>query len=187
MKSPASTALLAMLAIGVSTWGQSIVLPGAPPETPATPAVVEPAAPLRLEWPAWLEVSGGQLVSQRTNPPGPVGVGPDATCPSDVVGKRSQGCLKKVYTSARPMKEVYEELGHLLEQNGFSTESASKKPYANLQLGKAVSDVFGSLNMRQYPNRRNEDVYRQLDIFLRQPPGSSTKVEITFVVRASAE
>jgi hypothetical protein len=181
-----------MLAIGLSAWGQSIVLPGPPPgsqppATPATSAAAEPTAPLRLEWPAWLAIPGGQLVSQRTNPPGRAGVGPDATCPGDVAGKRSQGCLKKVYTSSRPMKEVYEELGNLLERNGFSTESASKKPYANLQLGKSVGDVFGSLNMRQYPDRQNEDVYRQLDIFLRQPSESGTKVQITFIVKGGEE
>ncbi len=85
------------------------------------------------------------------------------------------------------MKEVFEELADLLERNGFSTESASKKPYANLQLGKSVGDVFGSLNMRQYPDRQNEDVYRQLDIFLRQPPGSSTRVEITFTVKGGED
>ena len=81
----------------------------------------------------------------------------------------------------------YEELDRLLERNGFSTESASKKPYANLQLGKSVGDVFGSLNMRQYPDRHNEEVYRQLDIFLRQPQGTSTRVEITFMVKGGAE
>ena len=184
--------LLPLVCASLPAWGQdntAIVLPAPParpqafaPQVPATPVL----APLRLEWPAWLELPGAPPASQRTNPPGRIGRWAEETCPGDVMGKPSQGCLKRVYQCSNNLKEVYQFFEGLLYQHGYTTENLSKQPYANLQLGKSIGDVFASLTMREYPAPQDENYYRQVIVFMRQPQ-TTTKVEITFMVKGPQE
>ena len=151
-----------------------------PPDAPQARAL----PPLVWEWPDWLEVSGGRLISQRTNPRGRVGKGSEDTCPGDVIAKPSQGCLKRVYESSEDLNDAYEEMVSLLEAHGYTTESASKEPYANLQLGKSIGDVFAQMTMRQYPAPSDPNYYAQMNVFLRRPPqATSTQVEITYMLK----
>jgi len=79
---------------------------------------------------------------------------------------------------------VYEYFENLLAQNGFTTQTASREPSANLQTGTWSTDVFASLTMRQYPGPGQANYYRQVDVFLRQPPSvRMTKAEITFSIK----
>ncbi len=154
--------------------------PRAPePSTPADRSFV----PLLLEWPGWLEVPGGRLISKRTNAPGRIGKWSVETCPGDVIGKPSQGCLARVYQSSRPLRELYEYFDGLLSQYGYTTQNASRKPYANLELGKFIAEPFAQLKMREYPVQGEETYYQQIVIFMRQPQSPTTKVEITFMVK----
>ena len=150
---------------------------------PAPPPTDRSFLPLRLEWPAWLEVPGGRLISKRTNPPGRIGKWLVETCPGDVLGKPSQGCLARVYQSSRRLRELYEYFDGLLGQYGYTTQSASTKPYANLELGKFIAEPFAQLKMREYPGQGDETYYQQIVIFIRQPQSPTTKVEITFMVK----
>ncbi|HTS25501.1 MAG TPA: hypothetical protein VMH81_06485 [Bryobacteraceae bacterium] len=152
------------------------------PPTPPEDLVI---APLTLEWPDWLEVPGGRLVSERTNPRGRFGKGLEDTCPGDVLGKPSQGCLQKVYQSSRQLRDLYEYFDDLLYRHGFVTQGSSTKPYAYIDLGKTYGAPFASITMRQFPVPQDETSYRQFNIFLRQPqvPGP-TKVEIAFLVNS---
>jgi len=122
-------------------------------------------------------------VAQRTNPPGRAGVGVDESCPGDVIGRPSQGCLKRTHLSGGNLKDVYAYFDGLLAQYGYTTQNASPEPYANLQLGKWVSDVFGSFTVRSYPDVRQPDHYRQINLFLRQLTSGQTQAEITFTVK----
>jgi hypothetical protein len=142
--------------------------------------------PLLLEWPDWLETPRGRLVSKRTNPRGRIGQWSEESCPGDVLGKPSQGCLKRVYETSAKLNEVYQYFADLLEQHGYTTHIPNGQVYADMQLGKWIADVFGSLTMREYPDPRVENQYRQLNIFLRQP-SATTKVEITFLVKNGDE
>jgi hypothetical protein len=150
-----------------------------PAEAPAPPIL----PPLPLEWPDWLQVPQARLTSQRTNPPGRIGVGTEDTCPGDVIGQPSQGCLKKVYVSSLKLNDAYEYMSGLLEQYGYSAQPLNAQPNANVGLGKWISGALASLTMREYPEPRQENYYRQLDIFLRQPGARSTTVEVTFLVK----
>jgi hypothetical protein len=154
------------------------------PDPPSSPAEEERIlAPLVLEWPAWLEVPGGRLVSQRTNPPGRYGKGLEDTCPGDVLGRPSQGCLKRVYESSGTLKDLYEHFDNLLEGHGYATRGASRETNAYPDLGKYIAPPFASLTMRHYPAPPEGTYYHQLNIFLRQPQTPGTKVEIAFLVR----
>ncbi|HLK68065.1 MAG TPA: hypothetical protein VKU19_31750 [Bryobacteraceae bacterium] len=140
--------------------------------------------PLPLEWPAWLEFPGGRIASQRTTSPGHIAKSGLQSCPGDVIGRPTQGCLARVYETSSQLKDVYTYFEGILAQQHYTTESASPEPYANLQLGKSIGDVFGSLTMRQYPVRGQDSYYRQINIFLRQPGSATgTKAEITFMVK----
>jgi hypothetical protein len=140
-------------------------------------------APLRLEWPGWLVVPGGKLVSQRTIPPVRVGNGLADTCPGDVIGQPSQGCLQRVYQSSDQLKDLYEYFDGLLGGRGFATRGIPTQPNDYMDLGKFIRPPFASLTMREYPVPQEETYYRQLNVFLRQPQTPTTKVEISFLVR----
>jgi len=156
-----------------------------PPPAPATPAPPAPRVlePLLLEWPDWLDVPDARLVLQWTNPPGRIGRGLTETCPGDVIGKPSQGCLERVYESSDSLKDLYEYFSDLLQQHGYDTHGSGAQPYANLDLGKFDAAPFASLTVREYPVPQEAASYRQLNIFLRQPGTPVTKVEIAFLVR----
>jgi hypothetical protein len=152
-------------------------------DPPPAPPAVRSLPALLLEWPDWLEAPGGRLTSQRTNPPGRVPTWSVESCPGDVIGKLSQGCLARVYESPRPLSSLYEYFGGLLEQHGYTTQSASTGPYGNLELGTWIADPFAQLKVREYPVPQADTYYRQIHIFLRQPQTPTTKVEITFMVK----
>jgi hypothetical protein len=153
-----------------------------PPAQPTAPADrMLPA--LRLEWPEWLQVPGGRLTSQRTNPAGRVPTWSVESCPGDVIAKPSQGCLARVYESSSQLGSLYEYLGGLLEQHGYTAQSASPQPGANLELGKWIAEPFAQLKVREYPVQWADTYYRQIHIFLRQPKTPTTKIEITFMVK----
>ena len=145
---------------------------------PVPPVLTE----LLLEWPSWLEVPNARLVSQRTNPRGRVPEWSVESCPGDVISQPSHGCLKKEYLSSRPMPEVYDYLVFLLHRYGYTSESVSKAPYANLQLWKRINGQLAQMRMRQYPEQTEESYYRQLDVQIGQPANAGTKVEVTFTV-----
>jgi len=140
--------------------------------------------PLPLQWPDWLSLPGGKLVSQRTNPHGRVPTWVAESCPGDVIGKPSQGCLEKVFDSTEPFKDVYGYFEDLLTLHNYTTEAPSTKPYANIAMGKSIGDRFGSLKMREYPEPQDEDYYRQIQVFIRELSTTGhTKIEITFLVK----
>src|SRR5262249_8419026 len=70
------------------------------------------------------------------------------------------------------MKDLYEFLGALLDQQGYSAHNPAW-----------INNVFASLIMRQYPLPGHRDYYREMHIFLRQPQTPTTKIEITFMVK----
>jgi len=155
----------------------------APTQAAASSTQAGVLPPLTLEWPAWLAPPGGRLVSQRTIAPGRA-VSGEEFCPGDVMQHASQGCLKRTYQAAGNLKDTYAYFEGLLTQYGYTTQNASPQPYANLQLGKWVSDVFGSFILRQYPQPQQASYYREINAFLRQaPPATGTQVEITFLVK----
>jgi hypothetical protein len=144
-------------------------------------------APLRLEWPAWLMAPDARMISQRTKAAGQTVRGSAETCPGDVLGKPSQGCLERVYKSTRALSDLYDYFGDLLGQNGYTTHSPSNEPYADLPLGNSIGEPFAQLNMREYPVPMDATQYRQIRIFMRQPQTPTTQVEITFMVKGGSE
>jgi hypothetical protein len=140
-------------------------------------------SPLRLEWPAWLQVPGGVLISQRAKPRGRIVTGSADSCPGDVLGKPSQGCLTRVYESHVPLASLYSYFGSLLQQNGYTTQNPTERPYSNPQSGSWIADPLAELKMRQYPAPGDDSYYRHVEIFLRQPRTPRTKVEITFLTK----
>jgi hypothetical protein len=148
------------------------------------PAPAEPAfTPLRLEWPAWLQVPRGRLVSQRTNPAGHIGRGIEDTCPGDILNEPSHGCIERVYESTGQLAELYHYFDDALTQHGFATRGPGAEPDAYADLGQFIAPPLASLNEREYPAPHDENYYQQLNIFLRQVQTPTTKVEIAFLAR----
>jgi hypothetical protein len=145
------------------------------PDPPPAPPKVTAPAPLELEWPDWLEIPDAVLISEQTNPPGSEGKSLAETCPGDVLGKPSQGCLDKVYQSTDQLPDLYEYFAALLEQHGYASQ-------ANTDPGKAIAAPSASLTMREYPSPQAASYYRQLNVYLRQPDTPETRVEIAFLV-----
>ena len=142
-------------------------------------------SPLRMEWPAWLELPGGRVVSQRSSPRGRIATWSVETCPGDVIGKPSQGCLKRVYESPRSLMDAYGYFESLLEQHGYSTEIPGQQARPDSPLSKSIADDVASLTLREYPAPEHDDYYRQIDVFIR-PSQAKTRVEITFQVNNGA-
>lgn len=155
-----------------------------PPPAPPASAGGRDMPPLALEWPAWLAIPGGRLISERTNPPGRITPVSVDVCPGDVLGKPSQGCLLKVFESSSPLEDLYQYFDDLLSRNGFNApEAAPGTPATPADLGKWLAPPFASLKVRAYPAPGAESYYSQLNIFLRQPQTPDTKVDIAFLVR----
>jgi hypothetical protein len=155
--------------------------PGSNPRPEPPPKDLLPE--LRLEWPLWLGIEGAQPLSQRTNPRGRVGKAAAETCPGDVLGKPSRGCLQRVFESSSTIRDVFGYFESVLENHGYTAESPGRDAYANPVLWKKIAEVNSSMRMREYPAPREPEYYRQIDVVLRQPLASgNTKAEITFLV-----
>jgi hypothetical protein len=153
---------------------------------PPAPRATQETAPLTLEWPEWLQVPRGRVVSQRTNPRGRTWTWSEESCPGDVIGKPSQGCLKKVVQSSLSLQEIYNQLEALLEQHGYTARSQGTGPSANLELRKSISPPFAELKLREYPFPQDPNSFRQLEILMRQPDSPGTRLEMSFLVREAA-
>jgi hypothetical protein len=169
--------------IGEDGDGAKVQVTYAPGSNPPPPEPAPDLLPeLRLEWPLWLGIEGAQPLSQRTNPSGRVG-GAAGSCPGDALGKPSRGCLQRVFESSSTIRDVFGYFESILENHGYTAQSPGRDAYANPQLWKKVADVNSSMRMREYPEPREPEYYRQIDVSLRQPLATgSTKVELTFLV-----
>jgi hypothetical protein len=193
---PCSARAAILLTLSIGLWSQDtrvVRLPGPPPGAAAAPAPA-PAAPapvpkaqaaerLRLEWPAWLRIPGGEMTVNQTTPQGKKTVWSSESCPGDKLSTPSQGCIHRVYLSSWNIKDVYDHLDNLLDRWGYSVKGASTEHYAYIALFKSFGESYSQLTERQWPNEPDETVYSQIKIALNPGPTAKTKAEVWYLVR----